>query len=250
MNRRSCICKECWSIHGDAQTAEERGCRGVGGQRRYSLYCPRCNCDWERDFPGYVCILQHVVTQGQDFCKTGWFLLVNFDSNSAIIIEFVDTESFYHTQGGISFKSFVWQGSIDKLIRMARLLQNPEFPEHRLVPEDFNYQHWCCFYDGISAWAGHCSLDWSATCRRVPMPWAHVPAPFGLPECGHNQLPFAKNLKGLLNQSRAATVIQAAWRGWKTRMSVLWNPHTVIGQRRLAAEAGKETNKGKQGLCC
>ena len=232
------ICQECWT-----ENAWDR--------RKYSLCCPRCNCDWERDFPGYVCIMQHVVSEDPGTDKWGWLLLVNYDSMLAIVIRFVEIDSSYSNQGRVCFDEFIWQGPTSTFIYMALLIRDPkfripdDFPEREALQAVLSLQHWGWFLDGVVSWAQLSTPDWSATTRRGSTPWAGTH--FGLPKFG-NQTPFARNLKHLYHQSQAATVIQAAWRGWKTRMSVLWNPHTVVGKRRLAAEADKETETEQQGL--
>lgn len=248
---RSRICQECWKSLGDAQTAAKYGYEEYWDQRRASEYCPSCNLhtrDWEQGLPGYECILQHMVTKGPGNEMSGWFLLVDYDSKSAIITNYEENESSYSSQAGMDTNHFVWQGPVDMLISMATLLRDPKFPDREMLPEDINYQHWCCFFSGICSWAQLGCPDWSGTHRLGPGRPIYLRRQ---PKHRTNQTPFAKNMTALYHQhSHAATTIQAAWRGWKTRMSVLWNPHTVIGKRKLAAEADRETEPEKKRLCC
>ena len=186
--------------------------------------------DWERCLPGYKCVLQHIV-EDWGYEKEGWFVLVNFDSNSAVIASFAE-QSYFSSQTGICCDKFIWQGLTATLLSMTTLRRDPSFPERQMLPEDSNYQHWCSLYDGLCAWRQFGSPDWSETSRWGPGTSAWI-----------KKTPFAVNMSQVYRQqSHAATVIQAAWRGWTTRMFVLWNPHTDVGKRRLAAEAGRMTN--------
>ena len=43
---------------------------------------------WQKSLPGYKCVLQHEVMDWGGYMKTGWFLLVDFDSEYAIIARY------------------------------------------------------------------------------------------------------------------------------------------------------------------
>lgn len=175
MHGRSRICQECWTALSDAQNDAELEYLTA---RKYSFCCPRCNCDWERDFPGYVCIMQHVVTEGAGTDRWGWLLLVNYDSKSAIVTEFVGTDSLYNSQGGVCFDKLLWQGPTDMLVRITNRVRG----NYLLLPNDFQecevflrgLQHWGCFLDGIIAWAQLGSPNWSATPLGSP-DWSATP---------------------------------------------------------------------------
>ena len=179
-----------------------------------------------------ACVLQHVV-EDYGYEKEGWFVLVNYDSKSAVIASF-DEQSYFSSQTGICCESCIWQGLIETLLSMAVLRRDPTFPERQMLPEDDKYQHWCSLFEGLCAWAQFGCPDWSNTTRWGPdndIPMWKI------------KTPFAVNMTQMYKrQSHAAIVIQAAWRGWAARMFVLWNPHTDIGRRRLAAEASRATN--------
>lgn len=187
---------------------------------------------WERCLPGHKCVLQHVV-EDWGYEREGWFVLVNYESKSAVIASF-DEKSYFSSQTGMCCDNFIWQGLLETLLTMAVLRRDPSFPKRQMLPEDTNYQHWCCLYEGLCAWAQFGCPDWSGTSRWGPDKGTSV---------WIKKTPFAVNLTQMYKrQSHAATVIQAAWRGWAARMFVLWNPHTDIGKRRLAAEASRATS--------
>lgn len=63
-----------------------------GSKQDESLY----GC--EEHLPGYKCIMEHMVAHyGHE--KSGWFVLVNYDSKSAVIANF-EEESHYSSQTG------------------------------------------------------------------------------------------------------------------------------------------------------
>ena len=121
------------------------------------------------------------------------------------------------------------------LVSMAERHVDPSFPMRRMISEDHYYTHWHIFYDGISAWAELGKTDWSDTSR-----WgsSHGDHRFSW----EHKTPSATNIVMLYKDwSHAATVIQAAWRAWRWRLFVLWNPSSVIGGKRLASEAAQAT---------
>lgn len=190
---------------------------------------------WENALPGYKCVLQHVVEDWGGYEKTGWFLLVNYECEFAIIVKY-DEGSYYSSQTGICCKELMWQGSIRQLLSMAELKVDPSFPKRRMIPDDHYYTHWRSFYEGIIAWAKLGKPDWSNTSR-----WG----PIHEDDCLFygKKTPFSENMKMLYEKwSHAATIIQAAWRAWTRRLFVLWNPSSPLGNRRLALEAAKATN--------
>lgn len=188
--------------------------------------CNASKRDWERSLPDYKCILEHVV-EDYGWHKEGWFVLVNYNRQTSIIANFME-ESYFSSQTGMECQSFVWQGATEQLVHMAKLMLDPRFPERGMLPDDFNYEHWRSLYEGICAWVQVGRPDWSSTSRWGPGRQEHI----------FSKTPFATNMTQLCReQSQAATIIQAAWRGWSWRLSVLWNPHSVIGARWLAAQA-------------
>lgn len=167
--------------------------------------------------------------------KKGWFLLVQYDHELAIISHY-DEASYYSSQAGMDCNEFMWQGSIKQLISIAELKVDPCFPQRRFIPEDHQYLHWHILFDGIVAWDQLGRPDWSQTSRWGPFRAAQRASHSG-------RTPFAINVMMLCkNWSRAATVIQAAWRAWRWRLCVLWNPSSAVGRRRLAKEAARATS--------
>ena len=81
---------------------------------------------WEKTLPGYRCILQHVLDR-QGYDESGWFVLVHYESESAVIAKY-DEQSYFSSQTGINCEKFVWQGSLWQLTQMAELCLDPSFP--------------------------------------------------------------------------------------------------------------------------
>lgn len=188
---------------------------------------------WQKRLPGYVCVLQHIV-EDYGYDKKGWFVLVNYETRLALIAKF-DEQSYFSSQSGIEVDKFIWEGSLYTLLDMASLHRDVTIPERPLQPGDHNFQHWCSLYDGIVAWAQLGEVDWSGTSR-----WG----PWDKTRCWRRKTPFAENMTKIFQQqTRAATLIQAAWRGWKWRLSVLQNPHTIIGHAKLMNAARKATTE-------
>ncbi|DBA66450.1 TPA: hypothetical protein ACH3X2_002427 [Trebouxia sp. C0005] len=182
---------------------------------------------WQKCLPGYSCVIQHIV-EDYGYDKNGWFVLVNYETELAIIASF-DEQSYFSSQNGMDCDKYLWEGTLDALVEMARLRRDVSIPWREILPEDHNFQHWSNLYKGICSWEKLGYVNWSDTSR-----WG----PWDKRSLWKQKTPFADNITALyLRFTHAATLIQAVWRGWKWRLSVLLNPHTSVGRRRLLLEA-------------
>ncbi len=180
--------------------------------------------NWQKKYPGYKCVLEHIVHNG-GWEKEGWFVLNNYDTHTAVIVGFFEG-SYYSSQQGIREHAPRWQGGTEELVRLATDKNDHRCPGRRMMPDDVDFEAWCELYEGIRSWSLLGCPDWSNEGRWGPYlrSWQRFA-----------KTPFATNVTRI----RAATVIKAAWRGWRWRLSVLFNPHTSIGRRKLSMAAGK-----------
>ena len=73
-----------------------------------------------------------------------------YQKRSAVIAKF-DEDSYYSSQTGISnCDDFLWQGSVEQLLSLARQHADVSLPGRTMFKEDQEYNDWCCLYDGIS----------------------------------------------------------------------------------------------------
>jgi hypothetical protein len=96
----------------------------------------------------------------------------------------------------------------------------------KLSPKDFDYADWAQLYAAVNVrrharcplWKGRISGRWPGQ-----RPWPKTPL-----SCE------------VLRRYQAALRIQAAFRGWRFRLSVLFNPNNELGQRWLSARFKRE----------
>ena len=186
---------------------------------------------WRRD--GWVDVLQ-VLTRGHekdDYEKAGYFLLVNMIVSTARIVPYYE-ESYYSSKAGIRAQGedVVWEGALEELFRMAEQKLDPKMPVRTLCPQDFDYEVWTQLFGGIAAWR-------QEGCPTSRPQW-HGRMRGGTWESGNayeqRKTPYAdERIEITRMRMKAAARIQAAFRGWRWRMCVLFNPHTEVGRRHL-----------------
>lgn len=175
---------------------------------------------WEVD--GYSAILEIIVMDnGRE--KNGFFVLVNKQVDMAKIVPFME-ESYYSSKAGILEHRCVWQGSLSRLIDMSKMMMDLKVAGRILDPNDFDYNTWKQMYDAIQAWHEQGQPLWQGRLKQMKH----------LHHWCSQKTPIAYDvIKSWNEKNKAAAKIQAAYRAWKWRINVLYNPHTIEGQHFL-----------------
>lgn len=186
---------------------------------------------WERS--GFKAVLQ-VVKDDTGWQEWGVFLLVNMESREAIITAYFE-DSYYSSKTGIQMDEFnvQWRGPLDGLFEIARRRRDPKVPARAILASDCDFAVWDELFRGILAWQAQGCPLWSGR-GRGPMRFdLFVPSNH---RCYNGaKTPLARVVAAEWAASNAAaTKIQAAFRGWRWRLTVLFNPHTELGRAYLA----------------
>lgn len=193
--------------------------------------------EWQRD--GWRTLVQAVARE-DGYDEWGYFVLLRGAdgadggaSGSAILgaearIVPYQEESYYSSQQGVEHSRPVWAGTVAALLDLADRRADPALPARALLPEDHDFAAWDDLYAALRAWRAlglPGRLADVGLRRRTALPWAERKAP------------LARDVaEEWARRERAAARIQAAFRGWRWRLRVLFNPHTREGAAHLARQ--------------
>jgi hypothetical protein len=95
--------------------------------------------------------LYEIIAQDDDndYSESGWVAIYDPDKKKCAISRYSHC-SCYGTWEAI--KGWDWEGTPKKLLKLAKKELDPNMPERKISPEDYDYDHLMNVYQGIINW--------------------------------------------------------------------------------------------------
>lgn len=181
---------------------------------------------WDRD-GAFVLIRDHCRSQVSQLYVFSWAAPTTPRDHhvdcEAMVVSFSE-HSACSSLDGLS-QHAKWRGSCAQLLELASQRRDLAFPRRRLDPDDRDFQMWDELWAAVDAWAASGCPRWRGR-WQVGRTRGKLWQPHKVPEACQ-----------VIAEHAAASRIQAAFRAWRWRRHVLWNPHTRVGAARLCRMA-------------